>query len=48
MIFDRSPYMRQGAPVRCALCNASFIVEDEHIKCWRGKGSSVLLLPGAC
>jgi len=37
MIVNSSPYMRQGAPVRCALCNAPFIVEDEHIKCWRGK-----------
>jgi hypothetical protein len=32
-----SPYLWGGAPVRCALCNAPFIVEDEHLKCWRGK-----------
>jgi hypothetical protein len=31
-----SPYLFHGAPVRCALCNAPFLVEDEHIKCWRG------------
>jgi hypothetical protein len=37
MTVSSSPYMRQGTPVRCALCHASFIVEDEHIKCWRGK-----------
>jgi hypothetical protein len=37
MTVNSSRYMCQGAPVRCALCNAPFIVVDEHIKCWRGK-----------
>jgi hypothetical protein len=37
MTANRPPYMRQGTPVRCALCHAPFIVEDEHIKCWRGQ-----------
>ena len=36
-MFNGSPYLRNGAPLRCALCNASFLIEGEHIKCWRGK-----------
>jgi hypothetical protein len=36
MILNSSPYLCQGAPLHCALCNAPFIVEDEHIKCWKG------------
>jgi hypothetical protein len=36
-VFNGSSYLRNGAPLRCALCNASFLVEDQHVKCWRGK-----------
>ena len=36
-MLNGSPYLRYGAPQRCALCNASFMIEDEHIKCWKGK-----------
>jgi hypothetical protein len=36
-MFNGSTYLRNGAPQRCALCNAPFIVEDEHVKCWKGK-----------
>jgi hypothetical protein len=32
-----STYLRNGAPQCCALCHAPFIIEDGHIKCWRGK-----------
>jgi hypothetical protein len=32
-----STYLLNGAPRYCALCNAPFIIEDGHIKCWRGK-----------
>jgi hypothetical protein len=37
LMLNGSPYLRYGAPQRCALCNASFMIEDEHIKCWKGK-----------
>ncbi len=37
MMVNSSPYMCRGAPGRCALCDAPFIVENEHVKCWRGK-----------
>ena len=30
-------YLRNNAPQHCALCNAPFIIEDEHVKCWKGK-----------
>ena len=36
-MLNGSPYLRYGAPQRCALCNAPFMIEDEHIKCWKGK-----------
>ena len=36
-MLNGSPYLRYGAPQRCALCNASFMIEDVHIKCWKGK-----------
>jgi hypothetical protein len=36
-MFNGSSYLRNGAPQRCALCDAPFRVEDEHIKCWKGK-----------
>ena len=36
-MLNDSPYLRNGAPQCCALCNAPFIVEDEHVKCWKGK-----------
>jgi hypothetical protein len=36
-MLNGSPYLRYGAPQRCALCNAFFMIEDEHIKCWKGK-----------
>jgi hypothetical protein len=34
---NRSPCLRDGASIRCALCNAPCMVEDERLKCWRGK-----------
>jgi hypothetical protein len=36
-MLNSSPYLWDGAPLRCALCNAPCIVRDEHLKCWRGK-----------
>jgi hypothetical protein len=36
LMLNGSRYLRHGAPQRCALCNALFIVEDEHVKCWKG------------
>jgi hypothetical protein len=36
-MLNGSTYLYNGAPQRCALCNAPFIVEDEHVKCWKGK-----------
>jgi hypothetical protein len=36
MMINGSPYLANGTPQRCALCNASFMTEDEHIKCWEG------------
>ena len=36
-MLNGGPYLRYGAPQLCALCNASFMIEDEHIKCWKGK-----------
>jgi hypothetical protein len=35
-MLNGSPYLRNGAPQCCALCNAPFIIEDGHVKCWRG------------
>jgi hypothetical protein len=32
-----SPYLWDGAPVRCALCNTPCRIEDENLNCWRGK-----------
>jgi hypothetical protein len=40
-------YLINGAPQHCALCHAPFTIEDEHVKCWRGKDPAVLLLPRA-
>jgi len=37
MMINGSPYLANGTPQRCVLCNASFMTEDEHIKCWEGK-----------
>ena len=36
-MLNGATYLRNGAPQRCALCNAPFIVEDEYVKCWKGK-----------
>lgn len=36
-MINGSPYPANSAPQRCAPCNASFITEDEHIKCWKGE-----------
>jgi hypothetical protein len=36
-MLNSSPYLWDGAPLCCALCNAPCIVRDEHLKCWRGK-----------
>jgi hypothetical protein len=30
-------YLINGAPQHCALWHAPFTIEDEHVKCWRGK-----------
>jgi hypothetical protein len=35
-MLNGSPYLRDGVPQRCALCNAPFLIEDGHFKCWRG------------
>jgi len=35
-MLNDSPYLRNGAPQCCALCSAPFIIEDGHVKCWRG------------
>jgi hypothetical protein len=40
-----STYLRNGAPQRCALCNAPFIVEDEYVKCWKGKDDRYYCCP---
>ena len=37
MMINNSPYLANGGPQRCALCNASFMTEEEHIKCRKGK-----------
>lgn len=37
MLVNGSRYLCNGAPERCALCNTPFIIENEHLKCWRGK-----------
>jgi hypothetical protein len=29
-------YLLNGAPQRCALCHVPFVIENEHVKCWRG------------
>jgi hypothetical protein len=34
---NASTYLINGAPQYCALCHAPFIIEDEHVKCWREK-----------
>jgi hypothetical protein len=34
---NSNPYLREGAPVRCALYNARFMLEDEHLKRWMRK-----------
>jgi hypothetical protein len=35
-VISGSTYLRTGAPQRCALCNAPFGVEEEHLQCWTG------------
>jgi len=30
MMINGSPYLANGTPQHCALCNASFMTEDEH------------------
>jgi hypothetical protein len=47
MMINGSPYLANGTPQRCALCNASFMAEDEHIKWLGGKRPLVLLLSRA-
>ena len=32
-----STYLLNGAPQLCTLCHAPFVIENEHVKCWRGK-----------
>jgi hypothetical protein len=36
-MLNGSAYLANGAPQRCALCNAPFVIEDEQVKCWRGR-----------
>jgi hypothetical protein len=36
-MLNGSPYLHNGGPERCALCNAPLLIEDQHVKCWRGK-----------
>jgi hypothetical protein len=45
MIVNGSTYLLNGAPQHCALCHAPFIVEDDHVKCWRGKGGRYYCCP---
>ena len=45
MMINGSPYLANGTPQRCALCNASFMTEDEHIKCWEGKTIGTTAVP---
>jgi hypothetical protein len=46
MMINNSPYLANGGPQRCALCNASFMSEDEHISCWKGKDHRYYCCPG--
>ena len=45
MIVNGSTYLLNGAPQHCALCHAPFIIEDDHIKCWRGKDRQYYCCP---
>jgi hypothetical protein len=36
-MLNTSKYLLNGAPQHCALCDALFSVEDQHLKCWKGK-----------
>jgi hypothetical protein len=45
MMINGSPYLANGTPQRCALCNASFMTEDEHIKCREGKDHRYYSVP---
>jgi hypothetical protein len=45
-MLNGSPYLLSGAPQQCALCNAPFVIEDDHVKCWRGKDQRYYCCPG--
>jgi hypothetical protein len=44
-MLNGNPYLRNGAPQRCALCNAPFLIEDAHLKCWRGSNQGYYCCP---
>jgi hypothetical protein len=44
-MLNGNPYLRNGAPQRCALCNAPFLIQDEYVKCWMGNDQRYYCCP---